>query len=227
MDIIQKAINAKIDAAKLLARDTPKTDKFNSKLLELYQRKDGKTIDVNYDKKPITFKFTNVRGSGIKEGRNGSRYIRFDIPYTSENEKVFDKYKECYTYLCLSYLVTHYEVNGMSQDDINEMVKTGQIILDSFNIYGKNPKPNEDFSIFITVFKNTRIKGVMMENIEDRGLLGDVTFKLNSITQGSDDQVRLNFQVNEIKLEKLFDKIEKTPIKFSTDLVDKLYNGLK
>jgi hypothetical protein len=65
--------------------------KVDPKCLKFYKR--DNVIDVFYfdngtkKENRITFKFTNVRGSGIRKGVKDTRYIRFSVPYDEYNKK--------------------------------------------------------------------------------------------------------------------------------------------
>jgi hypothetical protein len=61
------------------------------------------------------------------------------------------------------------------------MIKEANVIVEPFNVYGNSPKPNDMINVFVTIYNNTPIKGVYMEDIIGRGFTGDVTFKLSSI----------------------------------------------
>lgn len=75
-----------------------------------YRHKDRNFIDVDYDGKPLTFRYTDVRGSGILEGSNGkSNYIKFTIPYTRDNVKTLEKYKRCYVCICTFHYLEVFE----------------------------------------------------------------------------------------------------------------------
>jgi hypothetical protein len=168
-----------------------------------YRHKDRNFIDVDYDGKPLTFRYTDVRGSGILEGSNGkSNYIKFTIPYTRDNVKTLEKYKRCYVCICTFHYLEVFEKGESSLDDL---IKSGCIIDDPFRIYSKDSiVPNEEFSIYIKIFDRTRIKGAI-----------------------NDNPGKLNFYIESMRLDKILEKAEKTAIKYDVDLASKLFSELK
>jgi hypothetical protein len=206
-----KRIKAKADEIDNKVENKANDTSIDVNKFTFYQRKDKNILDVNYNGKPLTFTFKGVYGSGITEGRNGkSKYIRFTIPYEGDNIKTFENYKDCYAYICTVQYTKNIEDDGSS---FNNLMKDGSIIIDPFNIYNKEALAQGDkFTIFITIFDNTRIKGVDMKSIVNTPFECDLTLRLTSVTginMGSPG--RLNFQISEMTIKRMVQKIERSP----------------
>jgi len=220
MEAIKKA-KAKVE--KMIDDD----NSIDIKKFTFYRRKDKNIIDVDYEGKPLTFTFKDARESGILEGRNGkTKYIKFSIPYAGDNIKTFEEHKQCYAYICTVHYLEAFE---KSESSLSDLIREGFIIDDPFRMYNKESiTPNEEFSIYITIFDNTRIKGVDMKSIVNIPFICDLTLKLYSVTGASNDNPgRLNFQISEITLKRTIEKAEKIALEYDVNQAIELLNSLK
>jgi len=212
----------------------PKNDMpFDFNKLKLFKRPDRDLFDVNYEDKPLYFTFKDVYGSGILVGRNGtSKYIKFSIPYDGDNINEFKRYIDAYVILCTIYY-SKFPNEIRKDESLSDFIKEGRIINDPFNIYSKdNINPNDKFTLFVTIFDNMKIKGVSLENITGKQFIGNITLKLSSFTGGkmNDDDMdpgRLNFIINEIKVDRYIESTKKEPFKYDANEVGRLIESLK
>jgi len=222
-----KQIKAKVNEIDSKLENKANDASIDVNKFTFYQRKDKNILDVDYNGKPLTFTFKGASGSGISEGRGGkSKYIRFTIPYEGDNIKTFENYKDCYAYICTVQYIQNIEDDGSS---FNDLIKDGSIIIDPFNIYNKEALAQGDkFTIFITIFDNTRIKGVDMKSIVNTPFECDLTLRLTSVTGISKESPgRLNFQISEMTIKRMIQKIEREVLRYDMDMATKLFNNLK